>query len=270
MTSRSEPTPALARSQTDVVIDAVKAMLRDGTLRAGDRLPIERELALRLGVSRGSLREAVRALVALGVLESRQGDGTYVTSLDPARMLSPIGFFAELLEPSSAAEVLAVRRMLEVESVALAATRLTADELTELEAILARVDAMLADPDHLDPERTIEADVEFHHLIARASGNSALAGLVDNLSSRTVRARLWRSVNQADSISIAHQQHRSILVALVARDPDRARVRMSSHLLDVEEFVAAHHREVSAAEIDPSLPLLDADGDGDPAGRPGR
>jgi GntR family transcriptional regulator, transcriptional repressor for pyruvate dehydrogenase complex len=254
------------RSQTDVVIEAVKAMLRDGTLRAGDRLPIERELATRLGVSRGSLREAVRALSALGVLESRQGAGTYVTALDPAAMLSPIGFFAELLEPSSAAELLAVRRVLEAESVALAAPRLTEEELAELESILARVDGMLSeeDEDHgaVDPERNIEADVAFHSLIARASGNSALAGLIDNLSSRTVRARLWRSVSQRDSIRTAHQQHRAILADLVARDPDRARVRMTVHLLDVEEFVAAHPVQVALAEEEgPTAALTAAEDD---------
>lgn len=242
---------APGQSQTDVVIEAVKAMLRDGSLRAGDRLPIERDLAVRLGVSRGSLREAVRALGALGVLESRQGDGTYVTALDPATMLSPVGFFAELLEPSSAAELLAVRRVLEAESVALAAVRLTAEQLDELEAILTRVDGMLdsdGEESDVDPERSIEADVAFHQLIARASGNPALAGLIDNLSSRTVRARLWRSKSQRGSIRAAHLQHRAILADLVARNPDRARARMSNHLLDVEEFVAQHPVQVALAE----------------------
>src|SRR5690606_34135758 len=192
--------PATARSQTDVVIDAIKTMLRTGELRRGSRLPIERDLASRFGVSRSSLREGVRALAALGVLEARQRDGTYVTSLDPATMLSPIGFFAELHEESSALELLAVRRVLEAEGAALAATRLGEPELAELESILRRVDDMLAAPEGLDPERTIEADVAFHSVIAHASGNSALAGLIDMLSSRTVRARLWRSTNHPESI----------------------------------------------------------------------
>lgn len=233
------------RSQTDVVIESIKSMLRDGTLKAGDRIPIERTLALQLGVSRGSLREAVRALIALGVLEARQGDGTYVTALDSATLLSPIGFYAELHGPSGAVELLAVRRVLEAESVALAATRLQEAELAELESILARVDLMFAEPTDPDPERTIEADVEFHSLIARASGNTTLAGLIDNLSSRTVRARLWRSHTHRGSIRAAHVQHRAILAALVARDPARAQIRMSTHLLDVEDFVAAHQAGMS-------------------------
>lgn len=232
-------TPSSGLSQTDIVIDAIKSMLTSRSLAAGDKLPIERELAVRLGVSRGSLREGVRALVALGVLESRQGDGTYVTALDPARMLSPLGFFAELHGPSSGAELLAVRRVLEAESVALAASRLTDAELEELESTLAGVDAMLAQPDRLDPEATIDADAAFHRLIARASGNTALAGLIDNLVSRTLRARLWRSITERDSVREAHEEHRSILRELVARDPDRARMRMSTHLLGVEEYLAS-------------------------------
>lgn len=247
MSRAASEAPATARSQTDVVIDAIKTMLRTGELRRGSRLPIERDLASRFGVSRSSLREGVRALAALGVLEARQGDGTYVTSLDPATMLSPIGFFAELHEESSALELLAVRRVLEAEGAALAATRLGEPELAELESILRRVDDMLAAPEGLDPERTIEADVAFHSVIAHASGNSALAGLIDMLSSRTVRARLWRSTNHPESIRTAHQQHRGILACLVARDPLRSRMRMSTHLLDVEDFVAAHQAETEAA-----------------------
>lgn len=248
---------ALNRSQTDVVIEAVKRMLRDGTLRAGSKLPIERDLSATLGVSRGSLREAVRALAALGVLEARQGDGTYVTSLDPAKLLSPIGFFAELHSPSSAAELLAVRRVLEVESVSLAATRLTPAQLDELEAILASVDEMLLQPDRVDPEATIDADAAFHLGIARASGNSALAALIENLMSRTLRARLWRSITERDSVREAHNEHRAILRALVARDHERARVHMSAHIISVEEFLSAHPDAPTATTAVPLRPGTD-------------
>jgi GntR family transcriptional repressor for pyruvate dehydrogenase complex len=242
----------LNKSQTDVVIDAIKRMLRDGTLHAGSRLPIERELAATLGVSRGSLREAIRALAALGVLEARQGDGTYVTSLDPAKLLSPIGFFAELHEPSSALELLAVRRVLEVESVSLATTRLTSAQLDELEAILASVDQMLSEPDTVDAEAeaTIDADAAFHRAIAGASGNSALSALIENLMSRTLRARLWRAITERDSVREAHSEHRAILRALVARDADRARVHMSAHIMSVEEFLSTH----------PDVPVAMAEG----------
>ena len=92
-------------------------MLTRGELHPGSRLPVEKDLAAQLGVSRGSLREGVRALATLGVLETRQGDGTYVTALDPRTLLSPLGFLADLQQPAHAADLLAVRRVLETESV---------------------------------------------------------------------------------------------------------------------------------------------------------
>src|SRR5918994_2109476 len=102
------------------MIDGIKGMLTRGELQPGSRLPVEKDLAAQLGVSRGSLREGVRALATLGVLETRQGDGTYVTSLDPGMLLSPLTFLADLQQPAHAADLLAVRRGLESESVALA------------------------------------------------------------------------------------------------------------------------------------------------------
>src|SRR6187402_1607233 len=130
------PADASGWSQPDVVISAIKNMLMRGALAPESRLPTEKDLAAQLGVSRGSLREGVRALAALGVLETRQGDGTYVTSLDPGTLLSPLGFLADLHQPVHIADMLAVRRVLETESVALAATRVTEDDLSELDRVL--------------------------------------------------------------------------------------------------------------------------------------
>src|SRR3990170_7751164 len=87
---------AAGRSQTDVVVESIKGMITRGELSAGSRLPIERDLAVNLGVSRGSLREGVRALAMMGVLETRQGDGTYVTSLDANLLLAPMTFMVDL------------------------------------------------------------------------------------------------------------------------------------------------------------------------------
>jgi DNA-binding FadR family transcriptional regulator len=201
---------------------------------------VEKELAALLGVSRGSLREGVRALVALGVLETRQGDGTYVTSLDPRRLLSPLGFLADLQQPAHAADLLAVRRTLEAESVALAATRLTDDDLSRLSEVLEVVDDILEGGPEMNLEAFIDADTEFHRIIARASGNPPLAAVIDALVGRTFRARLWRAISQHGAVQLAQAEHRAILRELVRRDPERARVRMEVHLLGVEEYSAAH------------------------------
>ena len=87
-------------SQTDVVVYRIKKMILDGELAPGDKLPIEKDLAPRLGVSRSSLREGVRALSIMGVLETRQGAGMFVTALDASLLLAPMGFVVDLQQPS--------------------------------------------------------------------------------------------------------------------------------------------------------------------------
>ena len=230
-----------SRSQTDVVIDGVKRLIVSGELGAGDRLPIEKDLAAQLGVSRGSLREGVRALALLGVLETRQGDGTYVTALDAGRLLSPVSFLAELPDPATSAHLLGVRRVLEAESASLAARSVTDEQLTEMDRVLSSVDGLLdgAGGD-VDLERFIDADTAFHRLIAQASGNPALAALIENLVGRTSRTRMWRAVTERGAVEATHREHRAILEELAQRDPERSRIRMEVHILAVEEFAASH------------------------------
>ena len=112
-------------SVTSKAIDSIRAMIRSGELSPGDRLPPEHELAERLGVSRGSLREAVRALSQINVLDVRRGDGTYVTSLAPSELLSGMVFAMELLQSQGLEEVVEVRRLLLPPAAALAAQRVT-------------------------------------------------------------------------------------------------------------------------------------------------
>lgn len=240
-----KPSPT-ARSQSDLVIDGVKQMIISGQLGPGSRLPIEKDLAATLGVSRGSLREGVRSLAALGVLETRQGDGTYVTSLDPSALFTPLGFFADLQTSADADDLLGVRRVLETESVGRAALRIGEEGLTELSRILAGVDRLLADPD-VDLEALIEADSNFHRAIAASSGSRTLAALIDSLVGRTSPARLWRAISESDSLQEAQDEHRAILAELAMHNPERAKIRMANHLLGVEEYTAAHPAEAISA-----------------------
>ena len=239
MADVTDDTPASGGSRSDHVIGIVKRMIASGELKAGDRLPVEKDLAARWGVSRGSLREAVRSLATLGVLETRQGDGTYVTKLDPGSLLRPLEFWADLQEATKSVDLLAVRRVLETESAGLAATRLSDDEFERLEGILMNVEEDMASG-QLEPETFIDADADFHRTIANASGNTALAALIDSLMTRTLRGRLWRAITERDSVGEAHADHRAILAALRTRDAERARIRMAAHLLGVEVFAAEH------------------------------
>jgi len=247
MATRNQPgepaqTKTTPRSQTDVVIQGVKRMITDGELRPGSRLPIEKDLADALGVSRGSLREGVRALAMMGVLDTRQGDGTYVTSLDPNLLLAPMGFMVDLQTPANSAHLQSVRRVLEAEAAGRAALLITDDQISAATAVLDGVDPLLAGSNSgtLDHNAVMEADIAFHRIIATASGNPALEALIDALASRTLRARLWRAISDGGAVLETQAEHRAILRELRSHDPERARIRMSNHLLGVEEFMDTH------------------------------
>lgn len=237
--SDSPPRAPAARSQTDVVVHGIRELVLRGALRPGDRLPIEKELAAELGVSRGSLREGVRALALMGVLETRQGDGTYVTALDASLLLAPMGFVIDMQADGQSAYIASVRRVLEAEAAAVAARRVDAEGIASLRAILDRIAPLLVDPSEEDHERMLEADIDLHSAIARAAGNPVLEALIQALSSRTLRTRLWRSVSEEGAIARTFQQHTAIVDALETGDPDRARTAMNTHLYDVQQFAAS-------------------------------
>jgi GntR family transcriptional repressor for pyruvate dehydrogenase complex len=234
-------------SQTDVVIQGIKRMITSGELTAGSRLPIEKDLAVALSVSRGSLREGVRALAIMGVLETRQGAGTYVTSLDPNLLLAPMGFMVDLQTPVNSAHLQSVRRVLESEAVSRAAMRISDSDLAEATGILDGIESAVFRDDALDHEAIMDADIAFHRIIARAAANPALEALIEALASRTVRARLWRAISDRGAVQETQREHRAILQELVAHEPERARIRMANHLLGVEEFMDAHPTETDSA-----------------------
>ena len=125
---------------TDEAILKIKEMIVSGDLGPGDRLPPEKELSEALGLSRSSLREAVKALEVIRVLDVRRGDGTYVTSLEPRLLLEAMSFVVDLHDDASILEIFAVRRILEPAATALAVGRLDSDAIAELHAMIAGVD----------------------------------------------------------------------------------------------------------------------------------
>ena len=127
-------------SLTDEAVAKIRQMIASGELGSGDRLPPEKELSEQLGLSRGSLREAVKALEMINVLSVRRGDGTYVTSLQPAMLRDAVSFMVELQRDSSILDLMAVRRVLEASAAALAAPRITEAQVAELRANVDDVD----------------------------------------------------------------------------------------------------------------------------------
>ena len=217
---------------TDEAITKLRSMIQSGELPPGARLPPENQLAAQIGISRSGVREAVKVLESARVLDVRRGDGTYVTSLEPKLLLEGVGFAVELLQGETLLEVMEVRRLLEPAATALAALRITDEQLETLaEALQQMRDAAS------DPEKLMQADVAFHHVVVASTGNETLTSLLDGLSGRTARARIWRGVVLGDVTEATIDEHRAIHHALRARDPFLAQSAALLHVNTSESWL---------------------------------
>ena len=192
---------------TNDAIEQIRELIASGEWGPGTRLPREVDLAKQLGLSRNSLREAVRALSLARVLEVRQGDGTYVSSLEPGELLEPTLSATHLLRGRTVLELFEVRRMLEPEAAAKAA---------------------------------LMADAAFHDVIGRAPGNEVLRSLLQSLSTSTIRARLWHGMEDAVALDTARAEHERIYAAIVAGDADLARAAATLHIAGNELWLRQH------------------------------
>ena len=215
-------------------MEAIRTMILTGTLRPGDRLPPEAELAEQLALSRSSLREAVRALTFIGVLRTRQGDGTYVTDLDGASLLDTLGFVVDLASERTLVEFFELRRLLEPATASLAAARATDDDIEAVEGCL---DAMIDAAGAGDRDGFIDADLGFHHTVADIVGNTVLSSLLRALGLRSIRVHQWRARVDGGAIDRAIADHSAILAAIRGHDPDAARAAATAHLLGGETWV---------------------------------
>ncbi len=217
---------------TDVAILKIKEMIISGTLSPGDRLPPEKELAESLGLSRSSLREAVKALEVIRVLDVRRGDGTYVTSLEPSLLLEALSFVVDLHDDRSILELFAVRRILEPAAARIAAQKVTDEDLEHLRALL--------DEQHSDTnvDELIKNDIEFHAAITSCSGNTYLTQLLDSLHSGTARARVWRAITEDGAVERTLLEHRAIFHALEARDGELVEALTIAHVAGIERWLS--------------------------------
>jgi GntR family transcriptional regulator, transcriptional repressor for pyruvate dehydrogenase complex len=199
-------------------------------LKVGDKLPSERELAEMLQVSRSSIRDAIRGLELMGLVEPRQGAGTIVRERSAE---SPINAFSAALKHRRAlvGELLDFRKMLEPPLASRAATHATAEETAEMEEILHRQEEKLS-----RGKLAIAEDAEFHYSIALASGNSVVLKVIDILMDllRDTRTRSLQVPGRQEKSLAAH---RRILSAIKNRDAEAAKSAMRRHIEDVEEIV---------------------------------
>ncbi|MBB5703743.1 DNA-binding FadR family transcriptional regulator [Ochrobactrum daejeonense] len=198
------------KSLTDAAMQSLRTEIMSGRWAVGDQLPNEAALSAKLGVSRGTVREAVRALVAQGMLETRQGSGTYVRSTsDASRSLDRI-------RHSSLRDRFETRALLETEAARLAALRATPETIAQLEKMLAQ----RSNRDQLDRSVFVARDFAFHEAIVAASGNSALIE-VYNLFSASIRDSIEATLD-GELPEPSDEAHRQIVEAIAAGDPDEA------------------------------------------------
>lgn len=225
---------------TDEAILKIKEMLISGQLRPGDRLPPEKELSDALGLSRSSLREAVKALELIRVLDVRRGDGTYVTSLEPRLLLEAMSFVVDLHQDASVLDLFEVRRILEPAAAVIAARKATPEDLEKLKEILTEVDATTSIED------LVAHDLKFHGYISDLSGNSYLSSLLESLSSRTLRARIWRGLTEEHAVDRTLAEHRAIVDAMVTGDPELVRSCVTVHISGVEHWLQEAGRAIAS------------------------
>jgi GntR family transcriptional repressor for pyruvate dehydrogenase complex len=219
---------AKARPATEQAVGALMTMLTSGELGPGDRLPPERDLALRLGVSRSTVREAIRGLEMMRVLQVRHGEGIFVTSLDAPLLLEASGFAMQLMRDHEVVDLLEVRAVLEGAAAAWASARMT-DE--QLHAVLQKVEQMDA---ATTADELLAADIAFHASIAAGAGNVVMASLLESFSARTYHARhLLAGLGLQEALVRARLAHRRIYEAVAARDPEAARASATVHVANV-------------------------------------
>ncbi len=208
----------------------IERLISEGSLKPGDKLPSERELAEMFRVSRSSLRDGIRKLELLGLVEARHGEGTIVRDLSADSLVSPIASML-VRKRQLVAELLDVRKMLEPPLAGRAATNASADDIVHLADILRRQREKVR-----RGELAIEEDSEFHYNIARAARNSVIMKVLDVLMGLLRKTR-ERSLQVGGRLQRSFAGHRRILRAIERRDAAAAEAAMRRHLEQIEEII---------------------------------
>jgi DNA-binding FadR family transcriptional regulator len=230
MTSQPVVEPIQRSRLYQQVVASLCQAIRQGQIKPGQRLPPERELAEQLQVGRSSLREALRALEISGIIESRQGGGTYVREFYDGDVISPLALVLQTSD-DVVGDLWEMRIMVEPALAARAAMRASPAQVAALHALLDRQEALLALPDGIDPFEA--SDRGFHVTIAQAAGNK-VASRVVQLMKQMLRDSQRYFAYAHDRRRQALAYHREIVAAIEARDPRAARDAMLRHLQSVE------------------------------------
>ena len=212
------------------IVRQVKQMIAEGRVKSGDRLPPERDLAEKFVVSRTSVREALRALESLGLIEIRPGEGTFVREVSVESLIEPLALVMAS-QRGAIAELFEARRLLEPAIAALAARRATPEELSEMERILEEQAKEIA-----AGKTGLAQDAAFHAAIGVAAHNAAITRIAHAIMDLLTQSR-EESLNTPGRPRRSHQDHGRILGAIRARDEGAAQEAMLDHLEAVESLV---------------------------------
>ncbi|MEP7271636.1 MAG: FadR/GntR family transcriptional regulator [Acidobacteriota bacterium] len=227
---------------TDHVVSQIRELISRGELRSGDRLPPERDLAARLGISRPSLRAGLRSLIATGILRARQGSGTFIVEGPPALDSEPLRMLAAL-HGFTFEKMFEARRIIEESVAGLAAERATGKQISAIANEIAEMDASIE-----DPQTYLIHDIRFHRALAAASCNPILATLVEMVSAVMYQHRR-ETIARAHDFTQSLANHRKIYRAIRTRNPEKARAAMQEHLVLAQR---AYEAEEAAAAEEPA------------------
>ena len=235
MSSELPLEPIRSARVSDAAVEQILALIENGYIKVGDRLPSERELIKSLGVSRTSVREALRILETQGILEVQPGRGAFVVSKgEELDFLSPIlnwlgNHQQDLLD------ILEVREAIESKAVSLAAQHIGQEELQELESVLLKMEQHV---ENREIDKATEADRTFHRLLCNASGNDFLRMLADNIVEALAEPR-YSILAVPGRAEVSVKEHRKILNALEAKDSAAAVAACLAHMMSVKKALSS-------------------------------
>lgn len=216
------------------IVEQLKEMISTGELKPGQKLPSERDMAESLGVSRASVREALTALEAIGILDIRPGEGTFVRETSVSTTFAPLAMVLEM-EQNPGGQLMEVRRVLETEMAALAAQRATEEDLKKIETNLNHMKTATG------ISQAVEADLRFHFSIAEATHNTILLRMMNTVADLMHNAfRVQREELYVDKSSEIISEHEAIYNAIRNRDLETARAKMLQHIDNIQAGIEFH------------------------------
>lgn len=215
------------------VIEQIQEMIMEGTLKKGDKLPSERELTEQLGVSRTSIREALRSLEIIGLIESKQGEGNFIKGDLDKVFMEPLSLMF-MLNKDNPEDILELRMAIELEAAFLAAERITDSDIDELKILLDKL------KETKDETQRAKLDTQFHYKIAKITGNFFIIHLLSSISKLMESFIAFARdviLEGIDDKLLINKQHQALFDSLRKKDPQGAYQAMRQHLELINKYL---------------------------------